>query len=448
MCPNEIDTSDESYTISIGIIVGSSIASLCVICCCGWLFYKRYVSSSKSDDALYQIHVTKIATHNRIRRLEKDAETAENNALSYQKKKMTKVALVHMRRRKAALEEIERCTAILENLTAGELRLERAKGDVQLVKIYNQLKEALRDVRKSSGMENEDVEELVSDVCEEMELANSDALTEAIYNSDAIDEDELYEELRMLELECENKNPSPRKSEVNADEQVDFPSSEEVVNAPTESPADEIGTDDFAVTVGEGESLSAPDMMEDSKSHIKPTSRLFKENSTDRIHNFKTEQATLFDQKADSDRNLLGLGAPLPQAASTKSSSTNTSSSSTARKPSKKKKSKRIIDEGVVCVPTDDDVLFGRGDFANKHPGNIRFRETVLELRRVYERSPSNEEKDEISKILVESVTSEGGRFLEKGKDGKWHPVIDNGARKKASQALRERIKDQGQPPY
>jgi len=239
MCPNEIDTSS-SNEISIGIIVGSSIASLCVICCCGWVFYKKcYVSSSKSDDALYQIHVTKIATHNRIRCLEKDVETAENNALSYQKKKMTTVALVHMRRRKAASEEIERCAAILENLTAGELRLERAKSDVQLVKSYSQLKEALQDVRKSSGMENEDVEELVSDVCEEMELANSDALTEAIYNSDAIDEDELYEELRMLELKCEKINPSPRKSEVNTDEQVDFPSSEEVVNAPTESPADE-----------------------------------------------------------------------------------------------------------------------------------------------------------------------------------------------------------------
>jgi len=104
-------------------------------------------SSSKSDHALYQIHVTKLATHNRIRRLEKDAETAKKNALSYQKKKMTKVALVHMRRRKAALDEIERCAAILENLTAGELRLERAKGDVQLVQSYTQLKEALQDVR-------------------------------------------------------------------------------------------------------------------------------------------------------------------------------------------------------------------------------------------------------------------------------------------------------------
>eukprot|EP00985_Skeletonema_marinoi_P012933 scaffold6338_cov102-Skeletonema_marinoi.AAC.4 len=189
-------------------------------------------SPSKSDHAMYQIHVTKRATHNRIQRLEKDAETAKNNAISYQKKKMTKVALVHMRRRKAALEEIDRCAAILENLTAGELRLERAKGDVQVVQSYTQLKEALQDVRRSSGMENDDVEELMSDIREEMELANSDALTEAVYNSDVIDEDELYEEFRLLELECDKKSHSPR----NLDVKVDFPSGKEVVDEPTQSP--------------------------------------------------------------------------------------------------------------------------------------------------------------------------------------------------------------------
>jgi len=41
---------------------------------------------------------------------------------------------------------------------------------------------------------------------------------------------------------------------------------------------------------------------------------------------------------------------------------------------------------------------------------------------------------------LIESVKSAGHRFLEKGSDGLWHEVIGNGARKKASQALRERV--------
>jgi len=146
---------------------------------------------------------------------------------------------------------------------------------------------------------------------------------------------------------------------------------------------------------------------------------------------------SLFAGKENSGRNLLGLVTPQPQAASTKSSA-KISSSSTAKKPSKKKTKKRIIDE-VEFEPTDDDVLFGRGGFANKHPGNIRFREKALELRRVYERS-SKDEKYHISQKLVKSVIDEGGRFLEKGKDEKWHPVIGNGMRNKASQALREKL--------
>ncbi|EJK74775.1 hypothetical protein THAOC_03534 [Thalassiosira oceanica] len=63
-----------------------------------------------------------------------------------------------------------------------------------------------------------------------------------------------------------------------------------------------------------------------------------------------------------------------------------------------------------------------------------------MELRPWYE-SVSKEEKYNISDLLVESVKAEGHRFLEKGSDGLWHEVIGNGARKKASQALRERIK-------
>merc|ERR1712085_30841 len=70
---------------------------------------------------------------------------------------------------------------------------------------------------------------------------------------------------------------------------------------------------------------------------------------------------------------------------------------------------------------------------------NIRFREKALEFRPWYEQS-SKEEKQKIADLLVESVTSEGHRFLGKGKDGLWYKVI-HGAHRKASQALRERIK-------
>lgn len=189
-----------------------------------------------------------------------------------------------------------------------------------------------------------------------------------------------------------------------------------------------------------------------------PVTRLPSDMSADWVGDFGREQAvplgpvrpSLFDEKENSDRKLWvspppTYTVPLAQSPATASStrqSTKKSSSLKAKKSSskKKKKPKRAIDEGHICVPTDDDILFGRGGYTNSHPGNIRFREKALEFRPVYERS-SKEEKYNISQMLLEAVTSEGARFLEKGQDGEWHQVIGNGARKKASQALRERMK-------
>jgi hypothetical protein len=128
---------------------------------------------------------------------------------------------------------------------------------------------------------------------------------------------------------------------------------------------------------------------------------------------------------------------PLPPLSPTTSSS---KSKTESTKTKSKKRRKRIIDESTSCEPMDNDVLFGRGGYTNNRPGNIHFRQEALRLRGWYEQS-TKEEKYEISNILLESVKSRGGRFLEKGSDGKWHEVIGNGARRKASQALRERIK-------
>jgi hypothetical protein len=106
----------------------------------------------------------------------------------------------------------------------------------------------------------------------------------------------------------------------------------------------------------------------------------------------------------------------------------------------KKRKPRRTIDESCAIEPTDDDVLFGRGGHTNLHPGNIRFREKARELRKWYEGCHSKEDKYHVSNVMVDCFKSKGHRFLEKGSDGLWHEVIGNGARKKASQALRERI--------
>ena len=187
--------------------------------------------------------------------------------------------------------------------------------------------------------------------------------------------------------------------------------------------------------------------------------RMASDMSSDWVQDFKGQQSSdmvsirpsLFDEKAASERRLVTKKplpytdqlVPTPDAATSKDASLEIKSSSSSEKKTKKKKKKkreRVIDEGHVCIPTDDDVLFGRGGYTNSHPGNIRFRAKALEFRPMYEQS-TKEEKYQISQLLLESVMNEGARFLEKGKDDQWHQVIGNGARKKASQALRERIK-------
>jgi hypothetical protein len=132
---------------------------------------------------------------------------------------------------------------------------------------------------------------------------------------------------------------------------------------------------------------------------------------------------------------------PLSPAVTTSTESKHSANSKGTKTSTKsKKRRKRVIDESTACEPTDDDVLFGRGGFTNNRAGNVFFRQEALRLRPWYEAS-TKEEKYEISNVLLEAVKSKGGRFLERGSDGLWHEVIGNGARRKASQALRERIK-------
>lgn len=173
-------------------------------------------SRSSSDFALFQIHVTKMSIQNKIVRLERDANVAKNNAIKARRenKETLELALVHMRRRKAALAELERCASLLSNLDACELRLERARDDVRLVQSYTYLRTALQDVRKTrdelligNNSNYEDVEELMLDIREEMDEMNetnkrmNQILT--IEQADEIDDEELNEEFRRLELECE-----------------------------------------------------------------------------------------------------------------------------------------------------------------------------------------------------------------------------------------------------
>lgn len=90
-------------------------------------------------------------------------------------------------------------------------------------------------------------------------------------------------------------------------------------------------------------------------------------------------------------------------------------------------------------IPTDKDVLLGRGGMTNNHAGNKRYREEVQKLKPWYQSLDTKQQKKELSQLMVDYVRDYGGRFLQKDNiTQQWVEASPQAARKKASQALRE----------
>jgi len=93
-------------------------------------------------------------------------------------------------------------------------------------------------------------------------------------------------------------------------------------------------------------------------------------------------------------------------------------------------------------TPHDHDVLSGRGNGSNLHPGNIRFRQLVNVARERYV-SGSKEDKKKYVYCIVHHISSLNppGRFLKKldGKDGPWSIMSEKVVINKTRQALREK---------
>lgn len=90
---------------------------------------------------------------------------------------------------------------------------------------------------------------------------------------------------------------------------------------------------------------------------------------------------------------------------------------------------------------TNKDVLMGRGGKPRHHAGNQWYLSAKRSFQEDYGAAHTREEKTKISQQLVDAVYARGGRFLEKVA-GNWYLEVDNElARKKASQALREDLK-------
>jgi len=137
--------------------------------------------------------------------------------------------------------------------------------------------------------------------------------------------------------------------------------------------------------------------------------------------------------------NTVASILPAETAAANKTDTSLASSTVSQKRKRKKKRKTRVLDESRVVQPTDDDILFGRGNFTNTHPGNNYFRRQASELLPLYKQS-SKEEKHKVTNFLIEFVKFEGHRFLEKGEDGLWHEVVD-GEFSKASQTFRDLYK-------
>jgi hypothetical protein len=94
-------------------------------------------------------------------------------------------------------------------------------------------------------------------------------------------------------------------------------------------------------------------------------------------------------------------------------------------------------------MPTDADVLFGRGGRTNHHPGNKRLRMIVDEYKLAYEAARKTD-KPKYAKAIVQALRehSTPSRFLRMNDTtNMWEDVGDRRAAEKVSQTLREKEK-------
>jgi hypothetical protein len=89
-----------------------------------------------------------------------------------------------------------------------------------------------------------------------------------------------------------------------------------------------------------------------------------------------------------------------------------------------------------VDLPTQKDVLLGRGRRNQDNPGNVCMRSFVEALYEEYKNS-TKQRKSTIAMQVVELTNTSGGRFLTQGSSGWWTEVSDKFARERVSTSFR-----------
>jgi hypothetical protein len=97
--------------------------------------------------------------------------------------------------------------------------------------------------------------------------------------------------------------------------------------------------------------------------------------------------------------------------------------------------SKKSNNLEVVSIPTQSDILLGRGKACQWHVGNLRFRLMLESQYATYDAAGKQEKMDQAREI-VELVQSSGGRFLSL-ENGMWTQASVAVARKKVSHRFR-----------
>ena len=98
------------------------------------------------------------------------------------------------------------------------------------------------------------------------------------------------------------------------------------------------------------------------------------------------------------------------------------------------------VNEVAIEVPRPNDVLCGRGNGVNAHPGNIYFRSIVDKVKKPYIATPKAEKPKFSTKILTEiNNLNPPGRFLKQDPTTKrWFVLGEKKTLIKIRQALRE----------
>jgi len=101
-----------------------------------------------------------------------------------------------------------------------------------------------------------------------------------------------------------------------------------------------------------------------------------------------------------------------------------------------------------LVIPNNNDVLAGRGNGSNRHPGNWYYRAVVSDQKEEYAKGSRMKKKVVIKRVLeqIQSRTPPG-RFLE-NVNGKWYCMKENYILRKIGQSLRECPKNETTSVY